>query len=222
MSVIAEFTIPAESFALDRTFETVPDVTIEIERLATHSREWVMPFLWVSADDPESATAELREDRCIDELTVLHEGEDASYANVHWSEDVQSLVDRLVDQHGIMQEAEASDGTWYLKLQFVDRGALEAFQEFFHERGHDFELQRMYDGSAPREREYDLTPEQSHALVAALEMGYFAVPREAQIGDLAEELDVSTNAVSERLRRATANLTGNTLTVSIAKSFDRD
>lgn len=48
----------------------------------------------------------------------------------------------------------------------------------------------------------------------ALERGYFSVPRDAQIGDLADELGVSTNAVSQRLRRAMENLTRNTLAVA--------
>lgn len=113
-----------------------------------------------------------------------------------------------------MQEAEAVDRTWYLKLQFVDQEALEEFQTYFNERGYAFELQRMHHGTVPKEREYDLTPEQHEALVTALGMGYFSVPRDAQIEELADELGISTNAVSERLRRATGALTENTLPVS--------
>lgn len=215
MSVIAEFTLPAEAFALEQTFDTVPDAKIEIERLATHSREWVMPFLWVTNNDIDAVKTALRNDPCIDELQVLDTDATVGYFNVHWTEDIQQLVDLIVDQHGIMQEAEAEHGTWYLKLQFVDQDALEAFQAYFNEQGYSFELQRMYAGTAPKEREYDLTPAQHEVLVTALEMGYFDIPRDVQIEELAEELDISTNAVSERLRRATGNLTRNILTVSL-------
>ncbi|WP_306052310.1 helix-turn-helix domain-containing protein [Natronococcus wangiae] len=214
MSIITEFTIPAEAFALEYTFDTVPNATIEVERLASHSREWVMPFCWVIGDDLEEIENALRNDPTVDEIRVLDRTAGVSYVTVHWSEAVQTLVDRIVDRHGIMQDVEATDGIWYLKLKFLDQEAVTAFQRYFREQDRSFELQRLSDGTAPKEREYDLTADQREALVTALEMGYFDVPREAQIEELAAELDISTNAVSQRLRRATRNLTRNTLTVS--------
>ncbi len=43
-------------------------------------------------------------------------------------------------------------------------------------------------------------------MLAALEHGYYDVPREASLTDLAERLDVSHQALSERLRRGHGNL----------------
>lgn len=214
MSVITEFSIPAGAFALERTFEEVPDAKIEIERLATHSREWVMPFLWLTGADLEAAESALERDPSIEELTRIDVEDDVAYFNVTWSEDVQALVDQVINKHGIIQEAQATNGCWHLKLQFVDHETLKEFQEYFREQEYSLELDRLYDGTAPKEREYDVTQPQREALVTALEMGYFEVPRNAKIDDLARELDISSNAVSQRLRRASANLTRNVLTVS--------
>ncbi|ELZ03473.1 helix-turn-helix domain-containing protein [Natrialba asiatica] len=214
MSVIAEFTIPAGAFALGETFDRVPDVTIEVERLATHSREWVMPFLWLTNAELDPITAALEADQSVIDFEFLDSEDDIGYFNVHWDEAVQERVDEIIDQHGILQEATAADGRWFFKLKFVDKTALEGFQRYFQDKEYSFELQRIYDGTAPKEREYDLTSAQRDVLVTGLEMGYFNVPRDAQIGDLATELDISTNAVSQRLRRATKSLTQNTLVVS--------
>lgn len=214
MSLITEFTIPAEAFALEHTFSVAPDVRIEIERLATHSREWVMPILWATYDDPDEIEQALQADPSITELEAMNTTGDIREFTVEWAEDVQKLVDQIVDQHGIMQEAEAANQAWYLKLKFVDQDALNDFQEYFDDQEYEFELQRIYHETGPKEREYDLTPEQREVLVLALENGYFSVPRDAQIQDLADELEISTNAVSQRLRRATGNLTKNTLMVS--------
>ncbi|WP_135536372.1 helix-turn-helix domain-containing protein [Halostella pelagica] len=219
MSVITEFTIPADAFALHQTFEEIPDLMIEFERLATHSREWIMPFLWASDADIDTVERALRADPSIENLQRIGHDRNIGQFTVEWDEEFQQLIDQIVDQHGIMQEAEATNGSWFLKLKFVERDAVQEFQEFFAERGYNFELQRLYEGTAPKEREYDLTPEQHEVLVTALEMGYFAIPRDAQIGDLADELDISTNAVSQRLRRATRNLTRNTLTMSAPEGF---
>ncbi|WP_293033076.1 helix-turn-helix domain-containing protein [Natronococcus sp.] len=213
MSVVAEFTIPTDAFALKHTFDTVPDATVEIERLATHSREWVMPFLWVTSNDLEAVERSLEADPDIQEVRTLDVAGDIGYFNVHWSEHLQRLIDEIVDQRGIVQEAEAKNGRWYLKLKFVDESVLEKFQAHFRGRDRTFELQRLYRGIEPKERRYDLTPEQREVLTTAREMGYFEVPRETQIEELAAELGISTNSVSQRLRRATDNLVGNTLTV---------
>ncbi|MDG5760193.1 bacterio-opsin activator domain-containing protein [Natronococcus sp. A-GB1] len=143
MSVVAEFTIPADGFALERTFETVPDATVEIERLATHSREWVMPFLWVTSDDLEAVERALETDPDVEEVRTLNVADDVGYFNVRWSEEVQRLIDEVVDQHGIVQEAEAKDGRWYLKLKFVSESVLEEFQAYFRRQNRTFELQRL-------------------------------------------------------------------------------
>lgn len=214
MSVITEFTIPAGAFALEHTFDEVPELTLEIERLATHSREWIMPFLWATDGDMDALEQALADDPSIDEYKRLNDADDVGEFNVEWRDDVQELIDQIVDQHGIMQEAEAANGTWYLKLKFIDREALDEFQTYFRERGYEFELQRLYDGADPKEREYDLTPEQRETLLTALEMGYFSIPRDTQIQELADALEISTNAVSQRLRRAVENLTTNTLLVA--------
>ncbi|MFU8866475.1 helix-turn-helix domain-containing protein, partial [Natronococcus sp.] len=96
---------------------------------------------------------------------------------------------------------------------------LEEFQAYFREREYGFEVQRLYRGIEPKERRYDLTPEQREVLTTAQEMGYFEVPRETQIEELAAALDISTNSVSQRLRRATDNLVRNSLTVSTPKGM---
>lgn len=134
MSILAEFTIPAEAFALEHTFHTIPDSTIEVERLATHSREWVMPLLWATNGDLAEVESALRDDPTVDEVKPIDVDGEIGYFNVTWEQDVQELIDQIVDQHGIMQEAEATDGCWYLKLQFIDQEALKEFQAYFRGR----------------------------------------------------------------------------------------
>ncbi len=48
MSLVAEFSVPTDDFALDSALDAVPEMRVEVERLATHSREWVMPFVWAT------------------------------------------------------------------------------------------------------------------------------------------------------------------------------
>ena len=67
--------------------------------------------------------------------------------------------------------------------------------------------------SEPKLGQYNVSEKQREALVLALEMGYFEIPREATLEAVAERLDISTKAASERLRRGQTNLLNDTLTV---------
>ncbi len=51
-----------------------------------------------------------------------------------------------------------------------------------------------------------LSPEQEAALRAAVEHGYYESPREVDVGELAEHLDVPRSTLTYRLRRAEEQL----------------
>lgn len=70
-------------------------------------------------------------------------------------------------------------------------------------------LRRVYpvgpESPAPEAR-WDVTPAQAAALRTALELGYFAVPKEVTAAEVAAELGISKSAFLERLRRGQAGL----------------
>jgi len=66
-------------------------------------------------------------------------------------------------------------------------------------------LQRVHqlrdEGDAPVATRWNVTPAQEAALRAALEAGYFEVPRAVTAAEVAAELDIGKSAFLERLRR---------------------
>ena len=58
---------------------------------------------------------------------------------------------------------------------------------------------------------YGLTAPQRETLMYAVEMGYYALPRQISTQEIANEFDISDQAASERLRRAIDMLVANTL-----------
>ncbi|WP_254861879.1 helix-turn-helix domain-containing protein [Halovivax gelatinilyticus] len=211
MSVIAEIAVPADALALAALFEADGDATLQVERLASHSRKWVMPAVWLSASDVRSAADLIEADSAVEAVELVDVEGPNAFALVQWGAEIQRLVDAVLDRHGVVVEASAAGGTWYLKLKFVERTALTDFQAYTSERDLSVDLRRLADATAAPDEAYDLTAEQRETLLLAHRMGYFDVPREAQIEDLAAALDISTNSVSERLRRATKALTENTI-----------
>jgi predicted DNA binding protein len=79
----------------------------------------------------------------------------------------------------------------------------------------------VYEVDSAERVRFGLTEEQQEALVESYEHGYYEVPRDLDASALAERLDISHQALSERLRRATGALVEDALLVG-ATAADRD
>lgn len=218
MSVVGDFTISADSFALHHALTVAPTVTVEADRLVSHSTEWVLPYFWVSGSDSVSFDDAIHADPTVSEAEVIEETDDSRLYQVKWAEPVIELITEITNQHASVLDARAQSGTWRIQMRFAEDEHISDFQEYFAAQGHTFTVNRLSQPQAPRQREFGLTATQHDTLVTALEGGYFEIPRRLSIEKLAERLDVSTSAVSERLRRGSATLIRQTLTIGAGTS----
>lgn len=202
MSIVASLTIPATEFALGRTLEAIPDVSVEFERCVTHSQEWVMPFLWVNGPRLRAFEREVGADPTVEEYEIIDRYEDVHHYEIRWSDEIVSIVNEIFDRSGTLVSAVGDASGWNVLVQFNTRHGLGALQEEFDTEKSRFSVERIYTPDRPRQTLHYLTPEQRVALTAAVELGYLSVPRETTLKELADSLDVSTTALSERLRRA--------------------
>lgn len=211
MSIVANFSVPADAIALSWTMERVPEMRIEAERIATHSREWVLPFVWASGGDFDAFEAAVDEDPTAVGWSVVDAFDDTRLYEIRWVETVAELVDEIVDQHGTVLEASAAGGSWYFEIRFTEQSQVEGFGEHFDEKGVRFELQQLSRPEDPRQATYGLTEEQRETLVRAQEEGYYRIPREVSVAELADYFGISSNSVSQRLRRGCDSLIKQTL-----------
>ena len=117
-----------------------------------------------------------------------------------------------IEANGQFVDATRRDGRWLVRLRFPNREAVRAFFECCADRdGVAASLTRLYESEETENRPYGLSRRQLDALLTAFEAGYFDVPRSATLDDLAAELGVSDNAVSERLRRGIRSVLAATL-----------
>lgn len=214
MSIVGEFTIPAESFALEHALSTVPEMTLEADRLASHGPNQVFPFIWATGGDFESFQQALEDDPTTTAVSVADEMEDEVLYRLEWSQDFLDLVQEMVDHHAAMLETKAADGQWRLRLRFAEEGMVSEFQAYFRDHGHRFEVHELTHPREPRQREYELSREQYDALVAAVRGGYFQVPRGTSVEEIGERLEISSNAASQRIRRGTHTVLRTALTIS--------
>lgn len=213
MSVLVEVTVPADEFVLADTMTAAPEMRIEIKRVVAGAEE-VTPYFWASGGDFGDFEQALRDDSWTrDVLTLEDHEDDERFYRVKWKTTVPNLIEAVTDAKAAILEAVTEDGDmWELKIIFPDWDALSAFQDYCAEHDFSFELERVYQPENPEEMaEYGITEEQREALEAAYHAGYFAVPRDRTLTELTDDLDISRNALSARLRRGQRNLLANTL-----------
>lgn len=212
MSTIAEFTLPPTEFVLAWAVKTVPEVRIEVERVVVDGTEEVTPYFCAIGENLDEFDHALESDVTVEDVVVLDAQEDRRFYRADWRDRVRGILYALTDEVASVMTAVYDDGSWHLRIHFADQETLSRFHHYCATYDVPLELERLYDRSNPRTfAKYMVTPEQEAALTTGFDMGYFEVPREAALAEVAAEIGISEQAASARLRRGSANLVGNTL-----------
>jgi predicted DNA binding protein len=176
-----------------------------------HAFFWVRSSEWGSGDALEEVLAE---DLTVRSAQLLLKSETQRLYRIDFAGGSKGLesYEALVDLNGSILEARSSDGSWTIKVFFPRRRDLSEFYDRCRTIGLEPELTSLtITHDVPPDREYGLTAAQRHTLVVAARRGYFSVPKETSLVRLADDLGVSDQAVSERLRRGMDRLVRNTL-----------
>lgn len=209
MSLLAEYEIAAPSLFLSPTLESVPGLEIEVERQFALVPSRPVSFCWlryhtVEGDDRkvlESLETALESDTTVDEFERIERADQRVLYRIRRSETTAlGLYERWMGLGAELLRWWGSDGRWGIEMRFPDREAFTAYYSFLEEEGVAFDLHRLSDG-ADAARDEILTDCQREAVYLAWERGFFDVPRESTLEELATTLDISDQAVSERLRR---------------------
>lgn len=217
MSIFGEFRVPADAFVFQQSFTAEPEMIIEIERVVATDDEYLTPYFWVSGITPEAFEKAARTDNSFTDLRRLDESETMTMYRAEWQSHVESLVFAYTSVGASILEALGHEKEWVLRMRFDDRDNVNAFTEYLNEHDIAFQLNRLHEIDNPRTGEqYGLTPKQQEAIVTAWDIGYFELPREASMADVADELGITAQSFSDRLRRAQHTLVANTLRVTAA------
>jgi predicted DNA binding protein len=130
-----------------------------------------------------------------------------------WTDRAQVIGYMIHGQGATLQEATANDSEWHLRVFFPERSGLSATNDYAQESGFSLDVTRIYGLEDLEAIKYDLTDPQYETLTTGVEQGYFDIPRETTAEELADELGISHQALSERFRRATRSLVESTLLV---------
>lgn len=209
MTVIADITVPADAFPLGRVLEDLPAVEIELERIVP-LREAIIPLFWISGADPAVIETTLRDHAETESVEQLTAAEDRTLFEVHWGPEINGVIQALIDTRAKILEATGTANTWDFRLRFSSHEDLSAFNVALTESDVPVTLRHIYNPTLPDEGDA-LSPQQRDALLTAYRQGYFEVPRRTTLTELADTVEISDSALSQRLRRATRALVEDTL-----------
>lgn len=213
MSIFAEFTLPSRMFVLEETFAALPDVVVEVERVVA-TEDVVTPYFWVAGVSDEEFESAAEADSSIQDFRQLDTYEEAMLYRARWTENIESVVYAYTQIDAVVLDATGQRDIWEMQMRFDDHAALRDFRSYCAEHEINFEVNRIYEASRSHTGgQYGLTEKQHEALVEACKAGYFRSPAEASLSEIAVDLGISQQALSQRLRHGQeALVTGALLT----------
>jgi predicted DNA binding protein len=215
MVLRADVSLVSSDLVLGSTLEAARDLDFEIEFQSTTD------VIFVTVTSPDGAEnrferleASMAEDPTVTEYQQSAATDDRRSYAVEIEVD-RPLMSEVAGELGInvlSSRSRPGQRGWSLELAVSERESLVELRSFWTERDVDFSLQRLYrsDRSSGVD-DFGLSERQRETLLVACREGYFDVPRGISQRELADELDASTTAVSQRIRRTVATLVANTI-----------
>jgi predicted DNA binding protein len=212
MSVSTKLYIEHERLALAPTVRQLDGIDIQVvTQSTTNPGGTVFPFLVEYGDQADLEVA-FDADPTVESYELVDwTGRSGIYYIEHTSETL--LISTVVtDANGFLVHAETKSNGWIVRLVLPDRAALNAVWEYARENDISLDIIELYrNDDADGTGSYGLTDQQLAALKLAYEKGYFDEPRDISLSEVADELGLSSTAMSGRLRRGMRNLIAATL-----------
>ena len=170
---------------------------------------------WACGGEFDAFETGLDADDTVADWRVIAENGDERLYRVRYAPDVPDVVvyEAAVDADGVFLKGETRGGGWTIKMLFPSRDAFNEFRAACEDVDLALDVDSIYSkpfsGSGD---EIALTDPQRNLLTRAVQVGYFDIPRETTLQELGQQMNISGQAASERLRRGMETLIRETVT----------
>jgi len=215
MSITAELRIDHERLSLAPTLRRLPEIEIRVVSEGTTDPEsTVFPFV-IEYGDRDELEEVLDTDETVETYELIDWVDQTGIYYIEHTPETKLISTAVTNVNGFMLHAQSKDHGWIVRLLLPDRRALNTIWEYAGEHDITVDIIEMYGNEdAGGESSYGLTDAQRIALTTAYEHGYFNEPRDVSLDAVADELGLSSTAMSGRLRRGMRNLIAATLAES--------
>ncbi|ADQ68035.1 DNA binding protein [Halogeometricum borinquense DSM 11551] len=211
MSLTVVIRLPSSAFELGRALSVQTGERIELETMVPLGAA-AIPFFWLYHSGENAFVSAANDHPSVRNIATVDTFDDRTLFALDWDPEADGLFDTIVDCRGRVLDATGAHDEWRLELRFPSHDELSAFRSACQDEQYPLTVERVSraDGSTAKTK-FGLTAIQRETLLVAVEAGYYDIPRRCTTVELAEMLDISDQAVTERLRRAIVSLVSNTL-----------
>lgn len=214
MSVVLELSIPGSELSFGDVLETVPEIRIRFDRVVPVVAG-SFSYVWVNAPERTIFEEAMQRNAITDSFRFLQREDGEFLYRIDWQPETDPFLQCLGEVDAAVLQAKGAANRWHFDLRFDTHDDVSYFQRCCSKRDVSISIERVLSGSGGEHSSELLTPCQRQTIALALERGYFDVPRRTTIVELAEELGISDQAVSARLRRATKRLSQQALSDAV-------
>lgn len=212
MCVYSDIVVSSKDFALDRTMQTHPNLRIEFEQTVPMGTD-AMPYLWITNAGDASVGETVRSEPGIEHVELIDRVQDDRLVRIRWGSHDSGVIRALLDTNATCLSCIGAEDAWYLTLRFPSSSDLAACYQQCTDADLRLDVRSIRTGGRAGKRNLasTLSDPQREAITTGLECGYFAVPRRITLQELADRLDISDTAASQRLRRGLEELLADAL-----------
>ena len=220
MALRAEYELGCDALPLVDVAPAVPDADIEVAISPGEGERPVFTaVVTVDSETVDTVEEAFESTAFVGEYSLVASEDDRRRYRIRpgtsMAEQLGDHLDDLDDLRALyeaplhVESIRATPTGWHQRGRFADRDAFNELRTFWQRNDVPFRLYRLTsDDAGDRFAATDdgLTDAQRAAVRTASEMGYFDIPRQASLEDVADELGISASSCSERLRRAQTHL----------------
>ena len=210
MATVMEFTSPAEEFPLGSVFENLPGVTVELERLIPHET-LIIPYFWVRGSEIEDIESAFEPHAGVTDIRLVDSIDDEYLMRAEWEQAYFGVLSALAKTNVVVLSGIGTKNEWRFEVRGENQETIAEFREECQENEIPITITAVHAMLPIQGDGYELTETQREALVLAYERGYFDSPREASLEEIADELGITQQSLSSRLRRGHRRLIRATL-----------
>jgi predicted DNA binding protein len=185
-------------------FAELPDVTVQLERVVPDANG-VVPYFWVRGTETDAIVAQFSAHPGVTDIQFVDDVNGEYLMRCQWVSQHDSVLDALIDPEVVLLSAVGAGEKWTFEIRGESREAIATFRDYCH--GHEIPITLTeLHALQPLEAQHELTEKQREALILAFERGYFESPRETTLQEVADELGITQQSLSSRLRRGNRRL----------------
>ncbi len=149
----------------------------------------------------------LRNDDTVGEFERVIETRDGeAIYSFEYTDDAKLLSPVISAANGVILDMQNDGSAWILTVWMPERTDLAHLWDYARQNDIEIDLLRVNEYASLGNTDAGLTDSQREALLVAFERGYFEEPRDATLGEVAADLDISQPAASGLLRRGIKRL----------------